>query len=235
MPRHRRPSLTTPQRDEHRANKGIGRAIAKALASTPGLHVIGTTRTVANGEAAQSELAAEGVQLEFRQLDIDSVESIASFVSELGPVDVLVNNAGVDFGQYYEDGLPHADGAAPTLHTNFTNTALLTDAVLPLINKVGGRIVFVASEAGTYGFAEQPPVIRERVEAATREELASLAEEFVTAVTTEKNLDPRKGFETSAGWKSSMGTYGVSKMLLIRYSAPAPRSPSAPQVYSRAF
>ena len=73
------------------ANKGIGLALAKALASTPGLHVIGTTRTVANGEAAQAELAAEGVHVEFRQLDIDSADSVESFVGELGPVDVLVN------------------------------------------------------------------------------------------------------------------------------------------------
>ena len=131
----------------------------------------------------------------------------------------------MDFGQYYADGLPHADGAAPTLHTNFTATARLTDAVLPLLNKVDGRIVFVASEAGTYGFAEQPPAIRERVETATREELTTLADEFVTAVTTEKDLDPRTGYETSAGWKSSFGTYGVSKMLLIRYSASSPPPP----------
>ena len=50
------------------------------------------------------------------------------------------------------------------MHTNFTQTALLTDTMLPLMNKADGRIVFVASEAGTYGFQSQPLNIQERVE-----------------------------------------------------------------------
>jgi NAD(P)-dependent dehydrogenase (short-subunit alcohol dehydrogenase family) len=99
------------------ANKGIGKAIAAALASTPGFHVIGTTRTAANGTAALAELLAEGVpesSIEYADLNIDSTESVHAFTAwltaEHGTVDVLVNNAGVDFGQYYPEGDPKNEG-----------------------------------------------------------------------------------------------------------------------------
>jgi NAD(P)-dependent dehydrogenase (short-subunit alcohol dehydrogenase family) len=171
--------------------------------------------------------APDTLSIEFAELDLESTQSVDAFVAwliaEHGTVDVLVNNAGVDFGQYYpegdsrnEGGRSHADGGAPTMRTNFTQTALLTDTLLrSAMNTEDGRIVFVASEAGTYGFAAQPRDVQERVETASREELDALAADWVKA-TQEEELQPPT-FGTSAGINGY--PYAVSKMLIIRYSA----------------
>ena len=44
-----------------------------------------------------------------------------------------------------------------------------------------GRIVFVASEGGTWGFIEQPDEIKERVLSASRDDLTEMAASYVAA------------------------------------------------------
>ncbi len=79
-------------------NRGLGRAIAQALGEA-GAKVALTSRTAKAAEDAATELAAAGIHaygVELEVTDVDSVEAAVEQIStELGPIDVLVNNAGI--------------------------------------------------------------------------------------------------------------------------------------------
>ncbi|MEJ7839611.1 MAG: SDR family oxidoreductase [Thermomicrobiales bacterium] len=79
-------------------NRGLGRAMAQALGEA-GASVAVTARTEADAVTAAAELAelgfaTLGVALEVT--DVDSVEhAVATISDRLGPIDVLLNNAGI--------------------------------------------------------------------------------------------------------------------------------------------
>jgi len=80
-------------------NRGIGRAIAGALAEA-GADVVVANRNAESGEEAATELAEEtGVETLAVEVDVadeGSVEAmVAAVVEEFGAIDVLVNNAGI--------------------------------------------------------------------------------------------------------------------------------------------
>jgi NAD(P)-dependent dehydrogenase (short-subunit alcohol dehydrogenase family) len=134
------------------ANRGIGLEISRELASR-GLHVLMGSRDEARGAAAAEKLAAEGLAVEARQLDVtdeDSVRRLADGIRERpGRLDVLVNNAGVG-GNRGEEGTT-VDFAAvkQTLETNLFGAWRLCQVFIPLMRERGfGRIVNVSSGAG---------------------------------------------------------------------------------------
>jgi 2-hydroxycyclohexanecarboxyl-CoA dehydrogenase len=127
---------------------GIGAATSSRLAAE------GARVAVCDldGEAAR-ELAADlgGVGLD---LDVRSPESIADAVAatehELGPVDVLVNNAGVAGELFFTQTPPEVWDQM--LAVNLRGVLAVTHAVLPGMHERGaGAIVNVASEAGRVG------------------------------------------------------------------------------------
>ena len=77
------------------ANRGIGYEIARQLA-VHGLRVIVTARDADRGRAAADGLRGEGLNVEFRQLDVsrpESVESFAKWIAEkYGGLDILVRS-----------------------------------------------------------------------------------------------------------------------------------------------
>ena len=102
---------------------------------------------------AASELAADlgGAGLE---LDVRSPESIAAAVAateqQLGPVDVLVNNAGVAGELFFAQTPPEVWDHM--IAVNLRGVLAVTHAVLPGMHERGaGAIVNVASEAGRVG------------------------------------------------------------------------------------
>jgi len=133
--------------------RGIGRAIAIALARA-GADVAVAARTVPEIEAVAAEIAALGRRTFFFPLDVSDRGQLARapgvVAAQLGPVDVLVNNAGID-----ASGPVHRlDDATwdAVLAVNLTAPALLTRAALPAMYERGfGRIVNVASIAGKTG------------------------------------------------------------------------------------
>ena len=78
--------------------RGIGRAIAIALARA-GADVAIAARTVPELEAVAAEIAALGRRTHFFPLDVSDRARLAAAPREvearLGPIDVLVNNAGI--------------------------------------------------------------------------------------------------------------------------------------------
>jgi 3-oxoacyl-[acyl-carrier protein] reductase len=137
------------------ATEGIGRAIAKALGRA-GYRVGVTARNGAKLEALVAELRQAGVAAASRPADVadpTEVEALVRHVADaLGPIEVLVNNAGVAFTKPFLDTtLEEWDR---TFATNVRGLFLVTRAVLPGMKSLGhGDIVNIASLAGKNGIA----------------------------------------------------------------------------------
>ncbi len=130
------------------AGSGIGAATARRLAGEGARVAV----TDVNMDGA-NEVAGEVSGAAF-ELDVRSTESIAAAVSaaeaELGPIDVLVNNAGYDEFAFFVNTDEHLWDRV--LAVNLRGVMAVTHAVLPgMQERKRGRIVNVASEAGRVG------------------------------------------------------------------------------------
>jgi len=137
------------------ATEGIGRAIAFALGRA-GYRVGVCARTPSRLRDLLEELSQAGITAAGHPADVglaSDVETMAEKVtSALGPVDVLVNNAGVALLKPF-DQLTLADWDT-TMATNLRSMFLVTQAVLPGMRvRKRGAIVNIASLAGRNGFA----------------------------------------------------------------------------------
>ena len=127
---------------------GIGAATCRRLAAE-GARVAVTDVNVEGARGVAGEV--EGAAFE---LDVSSTESVRSAVqaaeAELGPIDVLVNNAGYDEWSWFTA----TDEALwqRVLAVNLMGVIACTHAVLPgMQERRRGRIVNVSSEAGRVG------------------------------------------------------------------------------------
>jgi 2-hydroxycyclohexanecarboxyl-CoA dehydrogenase len=105
-----------------------------------------------NVEAARSVAAdLDGDAFEMDVTDASSVgDAVAAVEGAIGPVDLLVNNAGTDEFGFFKD--TDEDMWARIIAVNLTGVMRVTHAVLPgMIERGGGRMVNVASEAGRVG------------------------------------------------------------------------------------
>jgi 3-oxoacyl-[acyl-carrier protein] reductase len=136
------------------ATEGIGRAIAFALGRA-GWRVGVCARTRARVRALVDELAQEQIDAAGLAADVGREADVAALLehieSELGPVDTLVNNAGVLIARPFEElTLEDWDG---TMSTNLRSLFLVTRGVLPgMRERKRGSIVNIASLAGRHGF-----------------------------------------------------------------------------------
>jgi NAD(P)-dependent dehydrogenase (short-subunit alcohol dehydrogenase family) len=134
------------------ASRGIGRTIAEHLAAA-GAAVALTARSADALAAGAAAIAAAGGRAVAVPADVTDRAATERLVAEaerqLGPVDLLVNNAGANtvFGPLWEVDL----GAwRRDFDTNLFGPLLCARAVLPGMAARGrGRIVNVASAAGT--------------------------------------------------------------------------------------
>ena len=139
------------------ASRGIGRAIARAMAAE-GAHVVLAARDAAKLAEAVGEIAAAGGRAEALTIDVAdraSVEAaLAHVVSAHGRLDHLVNNAGVT-----RDNLllrMKDEEWQDVLATNLTGVFLCTQAALrPMLKQRAGRIVNITSVVGLGGNAGQ--------------------------------------------------------------------------------
>jgi len=139
------------------ASRGIGRAIAAALAAE-GAHVVLGARDAARLAEAVREIEGRGGRAEALALDVADRGSVESGVERVlavhGRIDHLVNNAGVTRDNIL---LRMKDEEwQQVLATNLTGVFLCTQAVLkPMVKQRSGRIVSVASVVGLCGNAGQ--------------------------------------------------------------------------------
>jgi len=134
--------------------RGIGAAIAARLA-TEGATVAVCDLDAATADAtAQALTGAHGVTAIGVGLDIadeDSVRSgVGAVTGRLGPVDLLVNNAGIDvIGPFLDGNVRDWDRI---IAVNLRGTILMSRAVLGSMTAGGGgRIIHIASDAGRVG------------------------------------------------------------------------------------
>jgi NAD(P)-dependent dehydrogenase (short-subunit alcohol dehydrogenase family) len=126
------------------ASSGIGLEAARAFAGQ-GARVILAVRDEAKGQkAAAGTLPAAGTA-EVRLLDLASLDSVRAFARDWsGPVDLLINNAGVMIPPLSRT----ADGFELQFGTNHLGHFALTNLLLP---NVTGRVVTVSSDAHRFG------------------------------------------------------------------------------------
>jgi NAD(P)-dependent dehydrogenase (short-subunit alcohol dehydrogenase family) len=133
---------------------GFGKATAVLLAGQ-GYRVIATGR---NAERrAQLEALARERKLPLTTVEMDvredaSVErGLAGVRAELGPIDVLINNAGVGYYAVMEE--IRMEDLRQQFETNFFGAVRLIQRVLPEMRaRRGGRIINMSSIAGKYAF-----------------------------------------------------------------------------------
>ena len=119
-------------------SSGIGRAVVESLTAR-GHDVVGTVRS----RAGAPDLAAGTVE----ELDVTDPASVERLVERVGPVDVLVNNAGIGMRSLIE--LATDDELRLLWETNVLGAVRMLRAVLPAMRERGsGRIVTVSSVAG---------------------------------------------------------------------------------------
>ncbi len=131
------------------ASRGIGRVIACDLAAG-GTHVVLSARDSDQLEEAASEIRNAGGRATVAPADVTLTEDrdrLLAAAQQIAPVDVLVNNAGVEFPVALIDQSP--DEIESQIRLNLTAVVQLTRAVLPgMLERGRGRIVNVSSMAG---------------------------------------------------------------------------------------
>ncbi len=135
------------------ANKGIGYEICRQLARK-GLRVVLTSRDERKGRAAQKKLIEDDLDVLYHPLDVtdqDSVDAFEKYLdSELGRLDVLVNNAGI-MKEKYETSVVKAKISKihDTMETNFYGALRVSQALVPIMRRDHyGRIVNISSGMG---------------------------------------------------------------------------------------
>jgi 2-hydroxycyclohexanecarboxyl-CoA dehydrogenase len=134
------------------AGRGIGRAIALALAREGPVAVADLLSEQAR--AVAGEITQDGGSAAAVELDVTDPASVAKGVraatDALGPLQILVNNAGWDELRPFTD----TDEAfwERVLDVNFKGALRMTHALLPEMIAAGfGRIVSIGSDAGRVG------------------------------------------------------------------------------------
>jgi len=137
---------------------GIGQATAVSLARAG--HTVYATMRNPDASGPLLELAGEHASLlRVRALDVDSDDSVEACFAAIhaeGPIDALVNNAGVSGGGAVEE-TPLSEFQR-CMETNFFGLLRCTKAVLPGMRSRGaGCIVNVSSIAGRFALASHGP------------------------------------------------------------------------------
>ncbi len=141
------------------ANKGIGREIARQLA-TRGMSVLVGSRDEERGGAAVAALREGGANAHLVLLDVTREVSITGAAKaierEHGRLDVLVNNAGIA-----RAADPPSAASVEVMRaiyaTNVFGVVAVTNAMLPLLRKAAaGRVVNMSSSLGSHGLASDP-------------------------------------------------------------------------------
>ncbi|XP_061953149.1 uncharacterized protein LOC133675705 [Populus nigra] len=199
-------------------NRGIGFEIARQLADH-GLSVILTSRESSAGLEAANVLRELGLSVDFHQLDVLDSLSIKTFAEWIqqtyGGLDVLVNNAGVNYNMGSDNSVENAKNV---VDTNYYGIKNVTEALIPLMrpSAVGARIVNVSSRLGRLNGK------RNRLEDKDlREQLANLetlSEELIDRTVSTFLQQVEDGTYTSGGWPQVNTDYSVSKLAVNAYT-----------------
>ena len=136
------------------ASRGIGFSIAGTLARM-GAKIAICARDAKKLEDAANKLQRAGAEVIAVSADVTSAKQIAALIAKtkqsFGPVEILVNNAGIGyFGPTHEADEKNWNAV---LDTNLKSVFLLSKAVAPgMIERRTGHIINIASLAGKNAF-----------------------------------------------------------------------------------
>jgi NAD(P)-dependent dehydrogenase (short-subunit alcohol dehydrogenase family) len=144
------------------STKGIGRAIAQALAAN-GAEVVVNGRKAADVEQAVATIrtALPKARLAAAPGDVATADGVAGIIKAAGDIDILINNAGI-FEIKDAFAIPDEDWQR-LFATNVLSGVRLTRHYGPRMRAKGfGRIIFISSESGVqiptemihYGFTK---------------------------------------------------------------------------------
>jgi len=139
------------------ATSGIGREIALQLAQR-GAEVVVHGRSAERGAKVVRDIENSGGKARFVAADLNSADDVRRLAAEAGPVDILINNAGI----YKFGGTLDVDDATFDEHVNVNLRApyiLIQQLVPGMVGRGGGAVVNVStlaasvptSGAGIYG------------------------------------------------------------------------------------
>lgn len=129
------------------SSKGIGYGIARGLGQA-GARIVLNGRGRPALEAAAAALCAEGLVVDLAPFDASDPDAVAAGIeqveAEVGPIAILVNNAGMQFRAPLED-FPH-DKWSELMRTNIDTAFYVGQAVARrMIPRRRGKIINVAS------------------------------------------------------------------------------------------
>ena len=139
------------------ATRGIGKAIALTLGAA-GATVIGTATTETGAENISKVFAENKISGKGNKLDVTDNEQISSLIKsvneEFGPIDILINNAGIT-----RDNIllrMKEDEWEDIIDTNLSSIYKMSKSVLRgMIKNRSGRIISITSVVGAMGNAGQ--------------------------------------------------------------------------------
>ena len=137
------------------ANRGLGLEFVRQLLAR-GDSVVACCREPDTAKALRELVASADGRLTLQALDVTDAGSIAALPQQLaGPVDVLINNAGVAAAEE-EFGAFDAATMARVLQINSIAPMLVTQAVTPLLEKGGTtpKVVCITSGLGSIANAD---------------------------------------------------------------------------------
>jgi NAD(P)-dependent dehydrogenase (short-subunit alcohol dehydrogenase family) len=143
------------------SSSGIGLETALALARD-GYHTFASMRDIRKDGELEYAAKKEGLRINVIELDVDKEESIVSaikkIITDVGRLDVLVNNAG--YGQFGCTEDVSVDDFRKQFETNFFSIVRIIQEVSPIMRKQNsGIIVNISSVVGRMGLPASPAYI----------------------------------------------------------------------------
>lgn len=184
-------------------SSGIGLEVAVGLGAA-GLDVVATLRDPSRADDLRRAAEARSVELEIVALDVTDPDACERVVSEAGPLDLLVNNAGRGSVATLEELTD--DALQEQLEVNLLAVARLARLVLPGMRERGrGRIVTVTSVGGLIGqpFSDAYCASKFAVEG-LMQSLAPVAARFGVEVSVVEPAAVASGFVESIAHRASV-------------------------------
>jgi len=195
------------------SNTGLGYEIVRALSSS--MISILCCRDAIKGNKARDKLMEEDSSRKIlvKVLDITIESSVDAFIGDLSReypqgIQVVVNNAAIAFKNVCPT--PFKDQLDPTFATNFWSTINFTNKVVPLIRSTDsfyGRLVFMASRAGTMSLVKHSDELKKRWLN------AQLDMDGIKVLANEYRSSVENGTHEADGWPAS--NYGMTKLCII--------------------
>jgi 3-oxoacyl-[acyl-carrier protein] reductase len=198
-------------------SRGIGRAIAVSLAEAGAAVAVNYREKQAEAVAVAESIRAKGGKAVAVRADVSQAADVARMIAEigrtLGPVDVLVNNAGIGLVRTVDD-LSEADFDI-TIAVNLKSVFLCTQAVIPgMRQRQWGRIVNISSGAarGAGGVGPHYNASKAGMEGMTRGYAARLVKDGITVNAVAPSLIEtdmvKQGLASSAS-RIPLGRFGT--------------------------